>query len=374
MDTDWVNETYASGEGHAETFRSLGSGYRTRYQSFRATQSQTPPSPPPSAPPSMVDTQTVVSELTEGTTGSDETNATWSEIKAKLNADLLKMSLSDLKEKCKEIGLSGFSSLKKTEIVQLLESEFTKIQQFLHTKSKNELRPLYKLCDLKNCQNTKKAHLICQILSYLAANLIFKVPLEESEPEPEPTATAPPVDPVVLPSTPPTLTPPSHVLPSSVYSSPPPPQPQATLSRLELLEKQRQELENLLQEELKRQEEEEREKARKIALEEEEAKRKNEEKEKKAAAATKKKQSIPKNVRIIIWNHYIGEDIIKHKCLCCKKVTISNTNFEVGHVLSEANGGTHEINNLRPICFACNHSMGRENMIDFVVRYGLFIG
>jgi 5-methylcytosine-specific restriction endonuclease McrA len=79
-------------------------------------------------------------------------------------------------------------------------------------------------------------------------------------------------------------------------------------------------------------------------------------------------------VRVIIWNHYIGEDIIKHKCLCCKKVTISNTNFDVGHVLSEKNGGTHEINNLRPICFACNHSMGSENMIDFVVKFGLFIG
>ena len=87
-----------------------------------------------------------------------------------------------------------------------------------------------------------------------------------------------------------------------------------------------------------------------------------------------KKQSIPKNVRIIIWNNYIGEDIIKHKCLCCKKVTISNTNYEVGHVMSEKNGGTHEINNLRPICFSCNHSMGSENMIDFVVKFGLFIG
>ena len=38
------------------------------------------------------------------------------------------------------------------------------------------------------------------------------------------------------------------------------------------------------------------------------------------------------------------------------------------------NGGTHEINNLRPICFACNHSMGTENMIEFVVKYGLYIG
>jgi uncharacterized CHY-type Zn-finger protein len=88
----------------------------------------------------------------------------------------------------------------------------------------------------------------------------------------------------------------------------------------------------------------------------------------------KKKQTIPKNVRVIVWNNYIGEDIIKHKCLCCKKVTIRNTEFEVGHVESEKNGGTHEINNLRPICGACNHSMGTENMVDYVKKYGLYIG
>ena len=49
-------------------------------------------------------------------------------------------------------------------------------------------------------------------------------------------------------------------------------------------------------------------------------------------------------------------------CPVKKKVTITNTNFDVGHVLSEKNGGTHEINNLRPICGACNHSMGYENI------------
>ena len=79
-------------------------------------------------------------------------------------------------------------------------------------------------------------------------------------------------------------------------------------------------------------------------------------------------------MRNIVWNQYIGEDIVKHKCLCCKKVTISITSFEVGHVLSEACGGSQEIGNLRPICYVCNRSMGTENMVDFVVRFGLFIG
>jgi len=87
-----------------------------------------------------------------------------------------------------------------------------------------------------------------------------------------------------------------------------------------------------------------------------------------------KKQNIPKHIRDLVWNHYIGCDIPKHRCLCCKKIIIESRNFHVGHVLSENNGGTLEIGNLRPICSSCNLSMGTENMIDFVKKYGLYIG
>jgi len=65
--------------------------------------------------------------------------------------------------------------------------------------------------------------------------------------------------------------------------------------------------------------------------------------------------------------------IITHNYVV-KKVLISNTMFHVGHVISEKAGGTHEINNLRPICASCNHSMGSENMVDFVIKYRLYIG
>ena len=88
----------------------------------------------------------------------------------------------------------------------------------------------------------------------------------------------------------------------------------------------------------------------------------------------KKKQPIPKSVKTIVWDHYIGKHINSHRCLCCKKVLIEITNFDVGHVISEKDGGTLEINNLRPICAACNHSMGAMNMIEFVKKYGLYIG
>jgi 5-methylcytosine-specific restriction endonuclease McrA len=88
----------------------------------------------------------------------------------------------------------------------------------------------------------------------------------------------------------------------------------------------------------------------------------------------KGRRPMPASVRDSVWNHYIGEDINKHRCLCCKKVLISNRRFEVGHVLSVKEGGTDEINNLRPICAPCNHSMGSKNMIEFVKTYGYYIG
>ena len=88
----------------------------------------------------------------------------------------------------------------------------------------------------------------------------------------------------------------------------------------------------------------------------------------------KKKQSIPKHIKKLVWNTYIGNDIIKHRCLCCKKITIENTFFDCGHVLSEKDGGTLELSNLRPICSECNRSMGSMNMIEYVKKFGLFIG
>lgn len=91
------------------------------------------------------------------------------------------------------------------------------------------------------------------------------------------------------------------------------------------------------------------------------------------AEACKKKIKIPSKVRLDVWNTYIGAQMAQHRCICCKKVTIKQTEFEVGHVISEKNGGTLEINNLRPICSVCNKSMGCMNMVEFVKTYGYFI-
>ena len=107
--------------------------------------------------------------------------------------------------------------------------------------------------------------------------------------------------------------------------------------------------------------------------ESDESKEKEKEKEKENIRITEtKKMAIPKKVKTDVWNTFIGPNINAHKCLCCLKTTITNTDFHVGHVLSEANGGNLNIDNLRPVCASCNYSMGTMSMKDYVIKYGYF--
>jgi len=296
------------------------------------------------------DNQTVLSDITD----NNETNTILSfviedkmdEIVQLFNAEVNKLNNDAVKEKAKEVGLSGLSKLKKPEIIQLLEAEFLKLLPALKERKATDLKNICKCYGIKGVTGVKKDVIIYNMLLYCCATLTFTLN-NAPETEPDVCSKAEPMDLVEQ------LEKQKMEIETKLKDE------------LRVREEKRIEIEQKLKEELRLQEENE-----KKAKEELRLKELNEE----AANAKKKKQSIPKNVRVIVWNHYISEDIIKHKCLCCKKVTISNTNFEVGHVISEKFGGTHEINNLRPICFACNHSMGSENMIDFVVKYGLYIG
>ena len=94
---------------------------------------------------------------------------------------------------------------------------------------------------------------------------------------------------------------------------------------------------------------------------------------KKKAVEWINKVHIPKKVRTDVWNTFIGPSIPIHKCLCCLKTTICMTDFQVGHVVSEHDGGNLNIDNLRPICASCNISMGTTNMKDYVLKYGYLI-
>ena len=76
-----------------------------------------------------------------------------------------------------------------------------------------------------------------------------------------------------------------------------------------------------------------------------------------------KKQSIPKAIKEQVWVKYFGKKF-EHKCYIdwCDN-TINVFNFHVGHDKPESKGGKLTIENLRPICSRCNHSMGNKYTI-----------
>ena len=78
------------------------------------------------------------------------------------------------------------------------------------------------------------------------------------------------------------------------------------------------------------------------------------------------KKQISKILRDAVWNTYIGRGVAYRKCLCCNNNEISIQMFDCGHVISVKNGGLSSIDNMLPICTACNRSMGTEDMGTFV--------
>ena len=78
-----------------------------------------------------------------------------------------------------------------------------------------------------------------------------------------------------------------------------------------------------------------------------------------------KKKYIPAALRRLVWHTYIGESIGRAPCTCCEVTLISQLSFHCGHVISEKDGGSMSIDNLRPICQNCNSSMRTKNMFAF---------
>lgn len=85
----------------------------------------------------------------------------------------------------------------------------------------------------------------------------------------------------------------------------------------------------------------------------------------KAKAKAKAKKPIPKSLKTLVWDTYIGPEIGITKCMCCNHNFIRQSEFHCGHVLAEANGGKTVLENLRPICAQCNLSMNKKHLFEF---------
>lgn len=83
----------------------------------------------------------------------------------------------------------------------------------------------------------------------------------------------------------------------------------------------------------------------------------------------KRKKSIPKKKRQEVWTANNGESLSVY-CFCCNNQELNGMGaWECGHIISEANGGNLDTDNLKPICSGCNKSMGSKNMDDYMKEF-----
>ena len=75
---------------------------------------------------------------------------------------------------------------------------------------------------------------------------------------------------------------------------------------------------------------------------------------------------ISPKLRMCVWNRYFGNNEIGKCPICSDKIRVGKNGFHCGHIISEANGGLTDLENLRPLCSNCNISMGSKNWNDYV--------
>jgi hypothetical protein len=73
------------------------------------------------------------------------------------------------------------------------------------------------------------------------------------------------------------------------------------------------------------------------------------------------KKKIPQALRVSVWNKYMGSDSRKGLCPICREREIRIEDFQCGHDLAEAKGGSLDVDNLFPVCHLCNSSMGTKD-------------
>lgn len=79
------------------------------------------------------------------------------------------------------------------------------------------------------------------------------------------------------------------------------------------------------------------------------------------------KKSLPKSLRNRVWNR-INNNNDTGVCYVCSE-ELDKLNFHCGHIVSRYLGGKDNIDNLLPICSACNLSMGIQNLHEYKDKY-----
>ncbi len=77
-------------------------------------------------------------------------------------------------------------------------------------------------------------------------------------------------------------------------------------------------------------------------------------------ATVKKRQKIPAMIRVKVWQKRCG-NLLSGECYVCNR-NVKYDQFHCGHVLSVKDGGVNSVDNLEPICAACNLDIGSMHL------------
>lgn len=80
-----------------------------------------------------------------------------------------------------------------------------------------------------------------------------------------------------------------------------------------------------------------------------------------------RRKKLSKDQRLEVWKKYIGVKNAEGPCYVCSK-TIHIGDFDVGHNIARAKGGTDNIANFRPICRQCNRAMGTMTIARYKAK------
>lgn len=88
------------------------------------------------------------------------------------------------------------------------------------------------------------------------------------------------------------------------------------------------------------------------------------------AAGERKRKSLGVSTVTKVWQSVYSD--FEAKCLMCNKNEIKlsdRSTWEVSHVIPFSAGGSDELDNLRPLCRACNRSMGSRSFKEHIMAW-----
>lgn len=86
-----------------------------------------------------------------------------------------------------------------------------------------------------------------------------------------------------------------------------------------------------------------------------------------------KRRKVNHTALCAVWKETFGETFVAVCKLCRRKTLEFDTRvgegaWELSHVIPFSAGGTEEISNLRPLCRACNRSMGNKDFRSYIAE------